>query len=275
MKGLSIEDGKIQIVDGSRTVATTDGTLVCMLPTVQTISGITANFPDLQKDWGYRWQWDVQSNPIDDRYAKSDYGDSFETAIPQEYFNMQTVMAAPTGADFFSGRFRISRTTNPTRYWNNESGRLDVIPPQNVWIPFMGGASIQLEAEPGFARMMHIYLSGGNLVLARQQSVSVYPAGWGSYGDAPPSGSVLSGTWSGGEWVYGSKRGIPLKRIAFADTSRASGAGSGGTDLPSGATASPLQDRRHGHSAAVSTSGSTNYRSIYTVDIVGRFGRRS
>jgi hypothetical protein len=175
----------------------------------------------------------------------------------------------PAGADFFCGLVRLTRVSAPSHQWMDRES-LEVLPIQNQWIPFFGAVSMLLETGQGFKRMLHVCVDGSNIVLKKQQSVSVAPGGWGTF-------SIINEPFEkqGGTWENIGTRGLPIHEIELKETNRPSSAGSGGSDLPSGATDSPLQNHRLGHNDPASTVDPTNYRSSYQVDIRLRIGRRS
>lgn len=254
-EGIRIEGGKIEIGKDGREVATTNGTLLYLLPTSVSYTR-NVNFPDLKKTWAYLWRHSEEHEPISDVWLKSNQGNSYISVVPQEYSDVITLGSVPSGADFFAGRVRINRTTSPSDTWFGQT--LSVLVVQNQWIPFMGGTSIMLEADAGFMRMASIYIDGGSLVLRREQSVSVAPGGWGSF--------VLKNEpfdKEGGTWEYGDKKGLPVKLRASASTNAVS-------DIEF-----PITNRRYGHIDAVTTSDNTDYKSTYSFEIIGRYGRRS
>lgn len=266
--GIRFEAGRIEIGKNGRRVATTNGTLVNMLTTNTTISGRTLDYPDVTKDWLYQWVHSESHDPVNERWAKSNTGTSYISAVPQKFATNDVLMAMPAGADFFAGRLRLRRTLAPADIWIDET--LDVLPIENQWIPFMGAVSVLLEAGQGFKRMLHVFVNGSNVLIRREQSVSVAPAGIGAFTIQNDPFAKEAGTYE-----VGAAAGIPVKRRATASTNRPSSASSGGADLPTGATATPLQDRRYGHSADVPVNDNSNYRSVYSIDFVLRAGRRS
>lgn len=270
MKGIDIDptNGRMTIINDTRTVATTEGTLVCLLPTVYSFLGQAVTFPDFQKDTAYLWTYETTSTLTPNQAGR--YGEScgvYITAIPQEFSNKVTLMAAPAGADFFIGHVRLSRTTAPASTWQNET--VSVLPIQNQWINMSGAFSTLVEAKWGMARAFHIYIdSSNNLVLERQQSVGTATGGYARFS------SNNTGFTGGGRISATTTQGFPIALRAgqksrgyfnytneiFIDfTYDRPGTGTGNT-----ATASPC-----------ATSDTTNYTSVYTVDVVGRFGRRS
>lgn len=256
-----ISGGQIVITNGARTVATTGGTLVNLLPAAYDYSDtINVVFPDFDKDYWYHHWWASSYNVVDDEYALDEGAVTSVTAIPQEWSAATNLVAAPTGADFFAGMVKISRTGAPDT-WGGAT--IDVLPKQGQWLPFTG--SVLCEAEVGMARAFSIYISGGYLVLHRQQSVSVAAGGWGSYGDASP---VLIGSGAGVSHTYGTTKGIQIHNLDTSDIATYYDSG----DVP--APPKPVSCAPGGANAA-STTDTTNYQSTYSVEIVGKFGRRS
>lgn len=268
---------RISIVMDGRTVATTDGTLVCVLPTENVFSSVEAVFPDPPKSTAYNWTWSVKDNfpvtPV--RYRRGESCTSLIVATPQEYSAKSVLMDAPAGADFFVGSIQLSRTTAPLSTWMGRS--LEVLPVQGQQIPFAGGMSVLMEAEIGISRALHVYLddeptSGTyrKLVLEVEQSVGPAIGGYtAQYGDA--WGGLGGGTGDGGAIVNGanttsgSTNGIP---IFIRETK------SYGYSNESGSPANPSTYRWNGGSPCA-RNDITQYLSRYSVDIRGRFGRRS
>ncbi|WP_297105120.1 hypothetical protein [uncultured Devosia sp.] len=260
--GFSIVDGQIVIEKDGRIVSTTDGTLVNLLPEAYDFeSTINVVFPDFTKDYAYNWQW---ANDYNVGLVAQDNACATAISVPAQEWSSETDLAdAPTGADIFVGRVRINRTVAPSHTWG--SNAIELVQPSNVWIPFSG--SLLMEAEVGMARAFSLYLSGGKLKLHRQQSVSVPPGGWGSYGGAGFNWTAPADS-NGGEWVYGTSPGIPVVEIETKN--------SPGT-IEDADMFAPLYKTTHrrGGSDACSTSLSTNFSSTYQVEVVGKFGRRS
>lgn len=269
-----ISGGQIVITNGARTVATTGGTLINLLPAANDFGSLASPetvsvvFPDFTKDYVYNWWWSVDYSSLANEYAKDNGAKSYITAIPQEWSAITNLVAVPAGADVFAGMVRISRSVNPNNTWVGSA--IDVLPKQSQWLPFTG--SVLCEAELGMARAFSIYISGGYLVLHRQQSVCVEPGGFGVYGSvssgAPyaPSGADSNG----GENVYGTTKGLPVYLRATKDSAT--------TVEPSGDPPTPpgIKDtHRISGSDPCSTSDTTNYQSTYSVEIAGAFGRRS
>ncbi len=262
-----IESGQIVIRNGSRVVSTTNGTLVNLLPAANDYSStINVVFPDFTKDYLYNWNWvnDYFANPNGANSVAEDNTCTTQvTVVPQEWSDTTVLAAAPSGADIFVAMVRLNRTVNPSHSWGGSA--IGVLPPANVWLPFTG--SVLVEAEVGMCRAFSLYLSGGNLVLHRQQSVGVPPGGWGTYGNsgfsffAPADGT-------GGENVYGSAQGIPVVQIDQQDSAAT-------IESVNLLTPQFKTNHRRGGANACSVSLSTNFGSTYSVEITGKFGRRS
>lgn len=264
MSGFSVEGDKITITNGSRTVTTTDGTLVNLLPHTYDVSLVTsAVFPDFAKDYAYNWWFTVQ------RGTGSNWGldEGCRTAltIPPAEFAQETILrSVPPGVDFFLARIRLNRTLAPTHTWGGSV--VTPLPIMGQWLPFSG--SVLMEAELGMARAMSIYIVPnanpelpGNLVLHRQQSISTPPGGFGLYGAAAEG----FGERSGGEWVVSASGGLPVLALDVRDTATVISTNS-----------FPSQQYRRGNVNACLTSGAgVSYASSYTLEIEGSFGRRS
>ncbi len=256
MSRLDIQGGDIEITTGARKVWGTDGVLVNLLPPAfDYTTTITVAFPDFTKDYAYNWWWTI-IGPVASQWSHDNGCTTQVTIPPQEWEETTVLAAAPAGADIFLSRVRITRTGSPTHAWGGST--VQMLPPSNVWLPFSG--SVLMEAELGMARAFSLYLSGGNLVLHRQQSVANPPGGFGEYGSWTPFGNSF-----GGEWVFGVQPGIPVVPIQSRDSDPNFETNKG---LPKG-------NHRRGGGDACSTNLATNFASTYQVEIVGKFGRRS
>lgn len=259
MKGIDVSAslGRIRFENNSRIVATTDGTLVCVLPTLQTFApGLT--FGDFSKDICYFWTGSVRDPGGGPQQAQS--CSCMITALPEETVTDTVLMAAPAGADFFIGRVKISRTTAPSHTWMGRT--LGVLPVQSQWMPIPGSFSALLESEINVSRAMHIFITGGNLVLRKEQSVGPAPGGYGTF-------PVLTDALlyhHRGSLTFLTTAGTPV----YLRDQKQVGYVAGGSVI----TGSSTTFQRTGASPCA-TSDVTNYSSIYTVDIEGRFGRRS
>jgi hypothetical protein len=271
--GFELFDGdtKMRITNGARTVFTTDGTLINLLPPAYDLNTtLTVAFPDIVKDFQYNWRhgFDYTAPPGGTKMVAFD---SFcvcnLTARPQEYETESTIVAAPAGADIFVGKVTLTRTAAPSHTWNSVA--IQPKQPTGVAIPFISG-SLLMEAEVGLARAFSIFVSGGNLRLNIEQSVCTAPGGWGLYGTAfhwlsnPNDGG-------GGEHVYGSAPGLPILQVSTVN-------------VPAVAMEADIfswnwdQRTRYGVGAnqcPLPNYASYNYSSTYSVALTGSFGRRS
>ena len=260
MKGLDVDvaAGRIEFINDTRTVTTTDGTLVCILPTVQSFTP-TMTLPDVSKDICYLWTTSLYSaggGPLQEGETCC----CMITALPQEYSSDTTLMAVPSGADFFIGRVKISRTTAPATTWMGRT--LGVLPVQSQWMSIPGSFSALVESEINLSRGMHIFISGGNLILRVEQSVGPAPGG---YGDFPGVSDGLNYNHDG-SLTYVTTAGTPVY------TRHEKAYGYGGS--PGSIFSLPDTYKRTG-SSPCSSNDIHSYQSIYSVEIEGRFGRRS
>jgi hypothetical protein len=265
MKGLQFDPvaKRIRIVNGDRVVATTDGTLVQLLPAVNAISR-AVTYAHFATDYIYTFLWGVKCTTtvsggvFVDHYTPSTTAWVWTTAKPQERMDDIDLMAVPAGADFMAGRLRLNRTTAPSSSWQNHV--LGVLPIQGEWIPFEGAFSALVEADVGMARALHLVMSGGRLLLQAQQSVGPPPGGVpASFGDGIKPGF----SYAGGRLSVGAAAGIPvLMRSGPVNWS--------GSTTSSGPIGPPSQN-----STGLATSDISSYASTYSVDIEVQFGRRS
>lgn len=259
----SVEGGKLTITNGSRVVSTTDGTLVCLQQTLHAFNDKVMNFPDFTKDEAYVWTYSGKDVPLSDPDTHQ-FGESctcFITALPQEYSTSTTLMAAPAGADFFIGQMRVARSTAPLSTWMGRS--LVVLPIENQWLPVNGALSVLLEAEINMCRALHLYINNArNLVLEVEQSVGPAMGGYGNFSHGAVS---IGSSGDGGSILQKTTKGTPiLLRSAKAY---------GYTD-PTTSFLTPQKYARDGVSPCA-RSDNTEYKSVYSVDVQGVFGRRS
>jgi len=270
-KGFQIDvaTSKMEFVNGSRTVQTTAGKLITLLPTEYTFSAQTLTFPDFTKDELYIWTTSNRLQPLSSP-SKYQHGESCAvmiTAVPQEYSNVSTLMAAPSGVDFFMGWAKISRTTAPANTWQGRT--LAVLPVENQWMPISGAMSALMEAELGMARAMHIYISGGNLVMEAEQSVGPATGGYTGNTNGVKGFSRTDGINynDGGNALYNTTQGIAVYKRDSKSYGYTAPAG--------GFIAATFNDYERGGASPCARSDTTVYTSVYSVDIKGRFGRRS
>ncbi|MEO9227439.1 MAG: hypothetical protein ABI216_00605 [Devosia sp.] len=250
----------LDIINGSRTVYQLGSQMVEMLTTVETFSAVTVAFADLTKDNMVYWSGSTSWNPADpypQTYHNNEVGIPYITAPPQESDVTQDLMDVPAGADFFAGQIKLSRTSAPSSWF---ARTIPVLPPVSTWLPFMGGLSLPLEAEFGFYRMLHLYIDAGagKLRIGKQTSISVAPAGVAQA--FASSGSNPASYWHSSA---GSVAGLPFKL------------GTQSVLAYDNVLTGNRQFADRGGSSQPSLSISTNLASTYSVDIVGRFGRRT
>lgn len=260
---------RISFVNGPRTVASTDGTLINLLPAADGYSAtISVVFPDFLKNYMYNHWWLSDHNQQFDVYGMDEGCKTAITVRPQEWSDTTVLAAAPAGADFFAARVRLNRVNTPTT-WNG--GAVNVLPKVNQWLPFTG--SVLVEAEVGMARAFSIYIVPnaneelpGQLILHRQQSVSTPAGGYGAYGASSPP---AVGDATGGTVTHGGAAGIPVyTRQVF---NRPSYVEEPVGPFPPGTPSGCVQGGPFG----CAVSDVTNYSSTYSVEINGQFGRRS
>lgn len=258
-----------RILDGTRTVLTTEGMLINLLPPEEDIDlTFSVIFPDFSKDYLYNWQHIFGYTSLGNSVGY-DSACQVQLTIPEQSFEDEiNLMAAPTSSDIFVGSITMNRTSAPSHTWNG----LPINPLQKMGslTPFISG-SVLAEAAIGMARAFSIYVSGGFLKLHRDQSVSTAPGGWGGYGTTYDWVNPADG--GGGENVFGSNPGIPVLLTATNDVAayQVSPANS-----PVGTVPSDTRTRRGGPNAcAIPNPASFNYGSTYSVNLKGAFGRRS
>jgi len=268
MKGFELYNGNqdFRVVDGSRTVLTTQGMLVNLLPPAYDISmTFDVAFPDFAKDYRYQWQH-LFEGPVGGQVRYNSGALTELTIIKQEADAETNLMASPSNTDIFVGSIVMNRTNSPSHSWGGSS--IDPLQPMGKKISFVSG-SLQVEAEFGMARVFSIYVSGGQLKLHWEQSVSEPPGGWNSvYGVIfdYTSGYQYNG---GGENVYGSNPGISVQ-LAH-------------TKLCTQFFRAPFppmyydeRARRGGaEPCALPNPSDYDYSSTYQVTLTGAFGRRS
>lgn len=272
-KGIAVVDNEFQILNGTRVVFTTEGTLVELLPTLEEFSDKTVDFPEPPKDYIYAWRGkdDRGFNPapdVPDSHAQNNTAQIYFTRTPQEYESSQTLMVAPDGADIFFGFVRVSRTTAPTHTWYGQT--IGPLQKESQWIPWIGSGI--MEAACGLTRIMHLVIEGGNLVLVTEQSVGPACGGaeheWGDY----PASSIFTTTGDneGGNFVVNTTAGF----VVWTSTSSPYRKSSNRV-IDTDGNPADFTTHQIGGSDPVTTTDPTAYRSVYSVDVKGYFGRRS
>jgi hypothetical protein len=152
-----------------------------------------------------------------------------------------------------------------------DDGTLAVLPVENQWMPIAGAMSALMEAEVDMARAMHIYIDTvtGNLVMEAEQSVGAAAGGYtgntnGGTGFSRSDGLNYNDR---GNALYATTRGIPIYKRSSK---------SYGYTAPAGGFLGAVYNTyERGGSSPCARSDTTVYTSVYSVDIKGRFGRRS
>ena len=273
MSGISIEGGQIVITNGSRTVATTEGTLLQFLTDEQTFTA-NIDFPNANKSQLYQFQWQIQRNPGPSyfaiRIARSVVG-----ALPQEWANTIVLGAAPAGADLFVGRISMTRTIAPSHTWLTQN--ISPVIPQGVFMPTNGGTML-VEAAAGIARAMTIDVQGGNLVARLQHSVGPAAGNFRQIGTMPPVAPTSSippnHITSGAENVAVGGAALPVWWTDSAPYYLNEGAENPSVG-PTGGAALWCRYAAYGWPNAVSYTDPTDYSTRYAITVKGRFGRRS
>lgn len=268
MSGFELFDGdtKMRITYDDRTVMTTDGTLINLLPPEYDISE-TFNivFPDIVKDYLYNWRHIFSYTSLGEMVGYDSGCTTMLTACPQEFDQTTNIVSSPPDADIFVGAIRLTRTVAPSHNWAEVE--IEPLPPMGVEIPFISG-SVLVETALGMARAFSIYVDGGFLKLNRQHSVSTAPGGWDFYGTQFNNLNPQSG--GGGENVNGGTRGIPILHRQTVNVP---------SFQQNASLLSPPYDgrtRRGGPAACeIPNPSAYNYGSTYQAILTGSFGRRS
>jgi hypothetical protein len=266
------DDERLTIINGSRTVATSDGTLVNLLTTGISLTGQTATFPDFNKSDAYVWTTSTKNVPFSspDKWQHGESCVVFITALPQEYSAVTALASVPDGADFFVGQVKLTRSTAPASTWMGRT--IAMLPKSGQWLPIPGAFSALMEADVGMARALHFYIDDNpasgtyrKLVMQVQQSVGPAIGGYGSFGSvvAPTGGSANGGAVTAG----GAGQGIPIAVRA--------GAKSYGYEPAGGDTTQFAIAYSESGGSPCARGDTTSYSDIYTFDLKGRFGRRS
>lgn len=276
----AIESGQMVVRKDDRVVLSTSGTLVNFLPQKTNIVQQIV-FPNFDLDFLYHWEFQSDYRQIPDRvYGWAAYAQAAVTAIPQEYEVEVPVIAVPVGADIFWGSVTLTRTQAPATPWLGVS--ITPLVPVGVSIPMTG--TMLVEAGFGMARALSFYIQGGFLIARIEQSVSVAPGGYGTYGTGVKSNEDSAGGWNwsstyqpnfpGTGPTNPARNGLPVYDPATAPYvvagSGTIAANAAGQPTPSAAVFTYSYGQPNG--AAIP---SANYQSVYSVNITGRFGRRS
>lgn len=267
MSGIDFSGGKIVITNGSRVVSTTDGTLLQFL-TGEVEYNTTLTFPDPAKRQIYQWGGAIQTAPggyFATRVATAGVG--AVTGTTTTSFNISTKTA---GADIFIGRVEFTRTQSPSHGWIGQP--ISPLLPQSVPIQMNGGSMI-VESAFGIMRAVTFRVNDTHLVMERQQSIG--PTAIFDSGGIPvtvPSTSIPPNNINRGfENIAVGGATLPVHSNAVLQEQDTFP-----PDIFGAVSASSFIDaRRYGGSSPVPYSDPTNYTSVYSVRIRGRYGRRS
>jgi hypothetical protein len=248
-----------------RDTLTNSGKLVALL-SEQTLTP-TVSFPTFTTNTNYSWGWytrQLDPIPFESDYYYDRWGTAWLAAIPQETESTTVLATVPTGADFVCGLVKINRTSAPDDWFASDP--IEVLPKQNVWIPFMGSFTAILEAAFGMVRMVSIYIEGGQLKLWQKQSVANAPGGFSGW-----DFSNGAAGWTMHIEHYGNgNAGIPVRMIWNSSTrKRTYGGPVGPFSVP--ATTLHKWDGANPPSPPATPDFASSYG--FTIDL--RFGRSS
>jgi len=262
------------ITNGSRVVATTEGTLLQFLTSQQTFS-TTLSFPNINKSRLYQWQYRL-TRGTGDRFSMIREAGNAVGALPQEWSNNTVIAAIPTGADIFVGRILLNRTVNPSHTWLGQP--LVPVVPMNVNTPLVGGTSLVVEQGPGISRAITIDIEAGNLVAKLQHSVGPPAGNFGTNGAMPPQvPPTLSDDFRRGaeNTSVAGPAALPVwwsTDFPYFISQLATFSGGIG---PGGLAIGWAEQAKLGGVSEAPHIDPTNYASTYSATITGRFGRRS
>lgn len=259
----------LRITKGNKTIMTSDGTLVNLLPTrfgtTDAPEASVASFPDFSKGYSYRASFNSNWNGsiTGAQYIWNSTGAVTFTRLAGEWTADTVLTAAPTGADFFFGLVKLSRSQAPSHTWNGQT--VNAFAGDGLWVPATG--TYFVETEVPFSRTITFLIEGGNLIMRMRQSLGGPVGGYGASGDTyartfkDTSGINHSASPTAG-WPVWASGGSPYVK--------SSGGVVGNGNLNS-------YTKRHwiGGTDQCSLSDPTNYASTYQVEIAGQFGRRS
>lgn len=247
-RSFKTESGELVARDGSRVVFTTAGIPIVLLPAAHDLAlgPIAVNYPDAPKDnfITYHNKYVSLGN------SRQESAQSGITATPQQWNAGYILAAMPPKCDHLLVSALLQRTAAPSHDWGYEP--LIVRPPQNAWIPMPG--SMLLEAAAGISRLLHVYPSGGNVILELDQSVSVAPSGYGTRTVTTAEFWNVSCAVTEGLPVY-----MPTGAPYFT----------------SGIYTGTGNTHGRGRPGQPSLADPTNYASSYALSLRLRFGRRS
>lgn len=263
--------GRITITKSGRTVIDSGvGKMLALIPTIVDIKK-TITFPDFKKDIRNLWWFDTSGGGTTVSYQGT--SQNFITAIPQELKTTIVLGLVPKGVNHFQGRIKIARTKAPSTWMGQVP---PVRPKENQWLLFNGG-SLMMERRRNMTRLLHIFISGTNLVAQVQQSVGPAPGGYGAHGDQYGITNSFVEKATGSLESFVKVAGTPIytdlshfKQIFPKDTKPVGG--SSPYFYPE--YFSVVSNMKLGGTNAPSTLDPTNYASTYTIELQGQYGHR-
>lgn len=189
--------GHIHAIRSGRKVWGTDDPPVLLVPDAWQSIPITIEFPDFAKDVAYGFnQWTTTVPP-----STSMYGMSIVKILPQTTWLPDIVLGTVPSSliNYVDWRVVLNWTKQPS--WARMSPVVSPIIP-GIETDLRGGSGL-IEISGCFRRMIHVELSGTNIVLSRKQStrgMNENPSpGWapGNATHYPGSGGPMPG------WTYG------------------------------------------------------------------------
>lgn len=267
MSGIDFSGGKIVITNGSRIVSTTDGTLLQFL-TGEVEYTTTLTFPDPVKRQIYQWGGAIQASPsqyLSTWQAVASVG--AVTGTTSTSFNIST---KTPGADIFIGRVEFTRTQSPSHSWVSQP--ITPLMPSGAAVQINGG-SMLVEAAFGIMRSVTFHVNDTHLVMERQQSIG--PTGIFNAANSPvgvPTSSIPPNNINRGydNFAVGGAT-LPVYNGPISQDQDVFPNDFFGSSQASAFTNS----RRYGAANALPYSDPTDYTSVYSVRIRGRYGRRS
>lgn len=280
--GIDPDTGDFTIEYNDRITTTSAGTLICLSPELESFTS-TVEFADPPSDIAYAYilrkerSTQLVGSTITYGARSTQTCQCQFTRLPHEETIEQVLKVAPAGADIFVGELKLVRTVNPTHTWF--ASNLDVKLKQDYWIPWNGSGLV--EAAIGLSRGIHLFIKPnvnpllpGSLVLQNQQSVMGKAGGYGP-GDIttfPNSGSNRTDF----EVIYDTQAGLPVWTSTSSPYRKGPTEHSLTSTLTPPSAANPtFYTLRRGNSDQCSDVDPTNYRSVYTVNVRGWFGKRS
>lgn len=267
------ENGQMVIEHHGRRVATTEGTLLQFLTTEQVFTS-SITFPDAIKTQLYSLQYVISDGG--GRWGAVGTWYSAVGARPQEWKSTVVLGSAPAGADLWVGRVSLVRTKAPSHTWLGQT--IDAIGAQETQL----WGSMVVEEGPAIARGLTIDVvpsatpgQPGQLVAKLEQTVGPAAGNFGITGYIP-AGAPGSGVEN---VVAGGGAALPVFWRLFApyyhQTPEVIDFGTTAGDLAGSTPRGWANSRRFGGANAAAYDDPTDYSSIYTLTVRGRFGRRS